>query len=123
MSDEILTPDGIRRLRGIKIASSTRSQIKQRSRRLWLVASQTDPGVKYPVRMNEGKLSCGCPDFALHPSMRCKHMWAVLFLCKWIDAPDGSELGEAMKRPTYSQDWPNYDRAQGHQKEYLRVLL
>jgi transposase len=90
----------------------------------WHVHSQTT-SARYTV--NPGLFpSCGCEDFQLR-GQACKHVLAVrLLLNRQLQGepnPGPREIPEPVKRPTYRQDWPNYNLAQTNEKDHFQVLL
>src|SRR4051812_29275540 len=101
-----------REVRGQQIAESGR--LNKRGD-VWFVPSQTGYG-HYAVRLNADLPTCTCPDWETR-GMRCKHIYAVEFAMKRTENPDGSTtvtttVTETVRKPTYKQDWPNYNKAQ-----------
>ncbi|MEI9990293.1 MAG: transposase [Rhizomicrobium sp.] len=91
---------------------------------VWLVPSQTRPGVKYKVTIDYEKPTCECADFATN-SGKCKHIHAAIHRSEYpqtilIDPPTAPI---EKKRKTYPQDWPNYNRGQTQEKDLLMRLL
>src|SRR5207248_253190 len=71
--------------------------------------------------------TCSCPDYETR-GMRCKHIFAVEFAMKRTENPDGSTTVTrtttvTVKRPTYPQDWPAYNKAQTNEKDKFQTLL
>ncbi len=92
----------------------------------WLVHSQTG-GHRYKVVPDGLFPSCTCADFEL-TDKPCKHILAVrLFLEQQEQRFAGQTVVNAVppkpKRPTYKQDWPNYNAAQNHEKDHAQELL
>ena len=107
-----------RKQRGYEIA-----QTKQivRSGNKWLVPSQTS-NKKYEVTLYLDKKVCTCPDYT-ERQMTCKHIFAVeITISREFDNKGNVRITQT-KRITYPQDWPNYDKAQIHQKEMFMRLL
>jgi transposase len=87
----------------------------------WLVLSQTKPRTRYTV--NAGVQTCTCPDYETW-ELPCKHVYAV----KFFQIPTELEVVHEQEvpvvpRPQYQQNWPAYNRAQIHEKEYFQLLL
>lgn len=111
-----------RRQRGLAIAQKcTITKVGN----LWKVPCQSREGT-YSVRLET--LYCSCPDFAEHGTP-CKHVYAVRFsLTKTEQHADGTETVttvtvEKVKKPTYRQDWPNYNRAQTNEHRLFHQFL
>ncbi len=136
MSD--FDPTEARRQRGLAIAAVTR--ITQKNGGLWTVPSQTGNG-KYWVQTDGQTATCTCPDYEKR-GQPCKHVFAVQYVIQRETLPDGTEtITEALtvaetgketvtvakqttaRRPTYKQDWPNYDKAQTTEKRHVQALL
>lgn len=105
----------MRKLRGEEIAKTGKVRYERGN---WLVPSQTSHKY-YSVTLRLDKSECNCPDF-IERGMRCKHIFAVeiALLKRGID---GSVT--EVKRITYKQDWPNYDKSQTKQKELFLKFL
>jgi transposase len=119
--DVTVTPDRYRQERGRSLAADKR--IKRIAGTTWLVPSASHNSGGYVV--NTLDASCTCPD---HETRRgkCKHLWAVELSQTVERAPDGTTVvTESIKvtRKTYTQDWPNYNAAQTHEKEHVTKLL
>jgi transposase len=88
----------------------------------WWVPSRSTKG-RHRVEIKGLFPTCSCPDFELREKP-CKHIRAVQLL---IEAQrQGEQPAPAVpipKRPTYGQDWPNYNRAQTHEKDHFYELL
>src|SRR5690349_5593330 len=98
-----------REQRGIIIAAICK--LAQQDGR-WIVPSQSGEK-KYVVDLE--RHSCTCPDHQ-ETGFKCKHQWAAEFTVKRERQADGSVVEQKTftftEKKTYSQDWPNYDRAQ-----------
>ncbi|MCL6003434.1 MAG: transposase [Thermoplasmatales archaeon] len=86
----------------------------------WLVHSQSQ-NKNYIVNFLEDEATCTCPDYGRrHRS--CKHIMAVRIAMKESEIPiEGIEI--KVNKVTYTQDWPNYDRAQTSEKNMFMKLL
>jgi transposase len=110
-----------RKLRGEQIAKMI--QIQKKGLDKWIVPSQSGSGA-YTVNRSGENFKCSCPDFQNRMEAR-KHIYAVeIKVLKWFDnqGNSGTEV-TITKRMTYQQDWPNYDKAQTHEKELFMKLL
>jgi transposase len=110
----------MRELKGLEIAA--RCRITHKSGK-WLVPSQSGKGTYAVVLKPEGD-SCTCEDFTL-TNEPCKHIHAARIV---RERDHGGELApvvvdEVPKKPTYKQDWPNYDKAQMTEKHRFLELL
>ena len=115
----------VRKLRGQHIEESC--QLERRGD-TWFVPSQTSGG-KYRVCINPDLPTCTCPDWELR-EMKCKHIYAVEYRMKRFENANGTvtttqtvTLTETVKRPTYRQQWPAYNRAQTNEKDKFQILL
>lgn len=95
---------------------------------VWLVPSQSG-GPPYAVRLHADLPTCSCPDYELR-EMKCKHIFAVEYSLKRQQNADGTTtetrtttVTETVKRPTYKQVWPAYNKAQTREKEHFLTLL
>jgi transposase len=74
--------------------------------------------------------TCTCPDHH-ERGCKCKHQWAVEFSVQretTVNADGSTTVTDtvaikATKRTTYSQDWPNYNKAQTNEQDQFRRLL
>jgi transposase len=111
----------MRELKGLEIAAKCRITVEKG---LWLVPSQTNPGVKYKVALKPDGDYCECEDFSL-TAKPCKHIFAARIVRQRDHAgavvPLDTEVIPAKK--TYSQDWPKYNLAQQTEKRRFQVLL
>ena len=93
--------------------------------RLWHVPSQSGKGT-YSVNLE--RCYCSCPDFA-EWGKECKHIFAVKFRVTRTERnADGTETVttvtvEQVKKATYKQDWPNYNRAQVNEHHHFQSFL
>lgn len=124
----VTDPTEARRQRGMAIAAVTR--IEQKQPGLWSVPSQSGDK-RYWVRTDGDQKTCTCPDFE-ERSQPCKHVFAVQFTVQRESHQDGTEtITETMtvsrqtvvKKPTYKQNWPAYNKAQTTEKTRFQVLL
>jgi hypothetical protein len=90
----------------------------------WLVPSQAKPSVSYRVTIEPP--SCECDDFSLRgPQTLCKHVLAA----RLVRERHGGQPAPALDtdavptKPTYTQDWPSYARAQKIEKRRIQELL
>ena len=84
---------------------------------VWIVPSQTR-ATQYTVDLFLNK--CTCPDFQEH-AQKCKHLYAVALL---LQRESGVELSAPqVVRPTYSQEWREYNLAQTTEKIRFLELL
>jgi transposase len=125
ITDGITSGIEFRKQRGLEIAALARID-KQDG--FYIVPSQTDPRhPKYKVRYHADKPTCTCPDFETR-GCRCKHIYAVEYVIKREQHPDGSQtvtesVTVTKTRKTYPQDWPNYNAAQVNEKRHFQELL
>ena len=89
-----------RQQRGLILAQSKR--IKNITGGKWLVPSATSNG-GYVVDVEAS--TCTCPDHETR-AVRCKHLWAILFVRKQVTLPDGQVKTISV---TYRQNWPKYN--------------
>ena len=91
----------------------------------WYVPSQSSTA-RHKVDPSPTNPSCTCEDFQLR-QRACKHVLAVRTLLerqiKGEQHPDPATIPMRAPRPTYKQDWPNYNLAQVHEKDHFQVLL
>lgn len=93
-------------------------------RAIWLVPSQTMPGVKYRVFYGS-RPTCTCEDCRLHGGW-CKHIWAVHY---WLMQEEGDELPALDdiepedQPPAQKRNWSAYRKAREDQKEQFQILL
>jgi len=106
--------------RGRLIAAS--KKLREIEEGKWLVLSQSKARTRYTV---DPKIqTCTCPDYEAW-ELPCKHVYAV----KFFQGPQIEVVDEhqqevpVMRRPQYQQNWPAYNHAQIHEKEYFQILL
>lgn len=91
----------------------------------WHVHSQSANRF-YKVNPSATSPACECEDFALR-GKPCKHVMAVRLLLerqlKGEPNPEPAAIPARQPRPTYSQDWVNYNAAQVNEKDHFQVLL
>lgn len=91
----------------------------------WHVHSQSASRF-YKVNPSATTPACECEDFALR-GKPCKHIMAVRLLLerqlKGEPNPEPETIPARPPRPTYSQDWVNYNLAQTNEKDHFQVLL
>jgi hypothetical protein len=90
----------------------------------WLVFSLTSPE-KYQVSLDP--LFCSCPDFELRQE-ECKHTLAVRLTVtrraeRLRPGPHPQTPPVQHKKPSYPQDWSNYNAAQANEKDEFLPLL
>jgi SWIM zinc finger len=118
----------VRRDRGQAIADTAKIW-KQTTNKgdLWFVPSSVSG--QYIVRLDPELPTCTCPDYELR-QMRCKHIFGVEIFLKHQENADGSvtttqtvTVVETVKKPTYKQAWPAYNKAQTNEKDKFQMLL
>lgn len=93
-------------------------------RNCYFVQSQTGT-IKYRVTLDGLFPSCACEDFEL-TGEPCKHIFAARIFRAQQEAGGTAPCDqppEKIQRPTYTQDWPNYNAAQVNEGFYIRQLL
>jgi transposase len=111
----------MRELKGLELAA--RAKITFDSAGFWVVPSQSGSG-KYRVVLRPEADSCNCEDFAL-TGKPGKHVHAA----RIVRERDGGKPAPTIdtdsipKKPTYAQDWANYNLAQSIEKHRLQELL
>jgi transposase len=109
-----------RQQRALALVASKRKHIKHVSGARWLVPSATSATGGYVVDVDAQ--TCSCPDHEERGGIKCKHIWAVIYLRQEVTLPDGSTV-TTEQRITYSQDWPAYNRAQCDEGYRVQLLL
>ena len=108
--------------RGMVIAATCK--IEKKAMGVYLVPSQTRPSARYYVEPMSPR--CDCKDFE-ERGEPCKHVFAVQYVIQREKNADGSttvtEALTIVKKKTYSQDWPNYNKAQTTEKKWFLTLL
>jgi transposase len=94
----------------------------------YLVPSQSS-GARHKVELDSLFPSCTCKDFELR-GKDCKHILAVRL---WLEQEKNGvceptrvatpEPVPKVKRPTYKQNWPEYNRAQTNEKRHFQEIL
>ena len=108
----------MRRTKAEQIAKAC--QIVKNDKGKWLIPSQSGRGM-YAITQIDGDFECTCKDYELNGKL-CKHIMALQITLQ--EGFDKNKLQTAnVKRTTYSQDWPNYDKAQTQEKELFMKLL
>jgi transposase len=107
----------IRQARGLQLAHQSNIT---RVENLWIIPSQSS-GKKYAVDLDSDPPTCTCPDYKKNDRV-CKHIYAAQFT---REREGGAQLPEAPKieKRKYTQDWPQYNRAQVQEKAKLQLLL
>jgi hypothetical protein len=94
---------------------------------VWIVPSQSGRG-HYTVCPDPTEPHCTCPDHT-ETGQRCKHIYAVEFVVSREQNEDDTVIEAVplskttVERPTYRQDWANYNLAQVNEKRAFRDLL
>jgi transposase len=120
-----MTDQEIREQRGVQLAAFCK--IEKRGD-VWMVPAQSKAG-KYIVSPSKDNPVCRCPDFEQR-GQPCKHVFAV----RIVERREKNEQGdmvcvntvtitEKISKPTYRQDWPNYNAAQMNEKTHFQELL
>jgi transposase len=109
-----------RELQGLEIAARFQVVFAQGA---WRVPSQSTTGKVYRVTLGE-PLGCDCDDFHLR-RQACKHILAARIVCARDHggAPPPIVVDAVPVRPSYPQNWPQYNQAQQTEKHRFRVLL
>jgi len=113
-----------REQRGLLLAATSRITRKGNA---WIVPSQTGVG-RYVVVPHPEQPTCSCPDHETR-GCKCKHIFAVEFVQKREENPDGSEtttqavVVTETVRKSYSQNWKAYNAAQTNEKDKFLQLL
>jgi len=115
-----------RQARGAALAKSKGKSFKQIVGDTYLVPSATSAGDGNGYVVDIAAGTCTCPDFE-DRGIPCKHQWAIRYYRHELEMPDGSivvtEILQALRRKTYRQDWPAYNKAQVEEKERVQILL
>jgi transposase len=104
--------------RGLMIAESN---TVEKNKLGWKVPSQSGNGT-YVVNIDDGEPFCTCGHFET-THKKCQHIYAIEFIEKREQRPDGTEVVTKTMRVTYGQDWPIYNEAQMHEQERFIELL
>jgi SWIM zinc finger len=104
--------------KGLQIAATCKIE---KNKLGYKVPSQSGNG-SYIVSMDGNEPFCTCPDYeARHQP--CKHIYAVEFMLKREEMPDGTTVVTKTMRVTYGQDWAHYNASQTHEQEHFVALL
>src|SRR5256885_17140014 len=81
----------------------------------WSVPSSRKGNPPYKVHLSPDGHTCTCDDYTLRRA-DCKHILAAILVAAREGGPDAPEAPDidsvpAPKKPTYKQDWPNYNAA------------
>jgi transposase len=87
----------------------------------WIIPSQTS-GKKYTVTLGLNISTCTCPDFETR-HQACKHIFAAQLLDHQKQTGEALPTPEPVKRPTYPQQWHEYNLSQTREKAYFQNLL
>jgi transposase len=104
--------------RGLLIAESDRVKKVKLG---WQVPSQSGNGT-YIVNMDNNEPFCTCQHFET-THKKCQHIYAIEFIVKREQHPDGTTIETQAVRVTYAQDWPTYNAVQTHEQERFPELL
>lgn len=108
-----------RERKGLELA--TRAAVEHRGG-YWYVSSASHTG---GYRVDNGAATCTCEDFELR-QQPCKHVYAVRFVRdrnRGTPIPAMPTAPAPTARPTYRQQWPQYNAAQTREKALFLVLL
>jgi transposase len=114
----------LREQRGLELAATRK--IHQEAG-IWFVPSQMSDGTKYQVIIRTKVASCTCPDHETR-GVKCKHIYAAMFVMKREKNPDGTmtiteSLTVTETRKTYPQNWSAYNEAQTQEQDRFQSLL
>jgi transposase len=89
----------------------------------WRVPSLSTAGKIYRVTLGD-RMACDCEDFQLRRKA-CKHVLAAQIVCARDHggAPPSILVDAVAVRPSYPQNWPQYNEAQQTEKHRFRELL
>lgn len=107
----------VRQAKGLHIAAA--SQITQQGE-TWIVPSQNS-SKKYTVRYSSETQTCTCPDYEARQKV-CKHIYAVQQILHPQPVAETPDPVKAQK-PTYKQEWHEYNLAQTFEKARFQELL
>jgi transposase len=109
----------LRELKALELAAQTKIVFTDG---VWIVPSQTTSGA-YRVTLG-AEPSCSCDDFQLR-KQPCKHIIAARCVCaREHGGTTPALVTEAVPRkPTYRQNWPQYNEAQQTEKYRFQKLL
>lgn len=104
--------------RGLQIAATSKIEKMLLG---YKVPSQSGNGT-YVVNLDHGSPFCTCPDFEAR-QQKCKHIYAVEFMQKREQNPDGTITETQTVKVTYGQNWTAYNDAQQEEKTRFMTLL
>lgn len=111
-----------REVKALEVTGDSRITFKKG---VWTVPSPANGSVRYTVNPSQANPSCTCDDFQLRGAVRvCKHIEAVrLLLDRQIKGEPVPVAPPRPPRPTYRQQWPEYNQAQEGEKDHFQELL
>lgn len=106
---------------------AARTQLIRNPNNTWLVPSQTGSAKQYTVNPDPESPSCSCPDFE-YRRQRCKHVLAVEIVLKREvtvsnDGQTQTVTETVTVKKSYTQSWPEYNKAQTHEKSHFIEFL
>jgi len=104
--------------RGLAIAES---DTVKRNKLGWQVPSQSGNGT-YIVNMDNRDTFCTCQHFET-THKKCQHIYAIEFIVRKEQRPDGTKVETKTMKVTYTQKWHEYNLAQIHEQEQFVTLL
>src|SRR5215216_7680077 len=107
-------------------AIAAHTQLIRNPNSTWIVPSQSGTN-KYTVNPDPESPSCTCPDFEFRRE-RCKHVYAVeIVLQREVTVSHDGQTQTVTETVTvkksYSQSWPEYNRAQCNEKAHFIEFL
>jgi transposase len=110
----------MRELKALELAARAKITFDGKA---WSVPSQSNATVKYRVLLSPA-VSCTCDDFQL-TNKPCKHVIAARLVRQRDGIEDAPpiDIDAVPKKPTYRQQWPQYNAAQTHEKDHVQELL
>jgi transposase len=108
-----------REAKGLAIASGS---TLARQSNLWIVPSQTRASKQYTVDLSADPPTCSCADYA-ECRRECKHIYAVLYALRRESGQPIPVAPPAVVKPTYKQEWHEYNLAQTNEKPRFLELL
>lgn len=100
------------------------AKLTRKADAVWIVPSQSG-SKNYTVNLDPESPRCSCPDFEYRQA-RCKHIYAVEITLKREYTTDGQTdtVTETVTvKKTYSQSWPEYNKAQANEKAHFLAFL
>jgi transposase len=109
-----------RELQGMEIAARLQVVFAEGA---WRVPSLSTAGKIYRVTLGD-RMACDCDDFQLRRKA-CKHVLAAQIVCarEHGGTPPPILVDAVPVRPSYPQNWPQYNLAQQTEKHRFRELL